>query len=58
MNQKLRALKTIRAYRKDYETDPVMSGEQKREAILELQRRENEIIADVKRFESEVRRNK
>ena len=58
MNQKLRALKTLRAYRKDYETDPVMSGEQKREAILELQRRENEITADVKRFESQVRRNK
>jgi len=58
MNQRLRALKTLRAQRKAFETDPAMSGEAKREALLELQRVENEVIADMKKFEAEIRRMK
>ena len=58
INQRLRALKQLRTARKAYETDPVMTSDQKREALLEVKRMENQVLADMKRFESQVRKMK
>lgn len=54
INNYLQYLKRIRATKKAYETAPDMTSEEKRQAILELQRAEQELLKDFRQLRSTV----
>jgi len=54
VNNYLQYIKRVREMRKMYESDPYMTGAEKREAILDLQKQEQELLSGFRELRSAV----